>query len=190
MAAPEAGWTEAAIPGVLTRALTAISDSRGAFMETWRDSWTAPLDATFRQANLSRSESGVLRGMHFHERQCDLWIVLEGRAAVALTDLRPAIGQGATDVSSRQLEMQAGSALFIPEGVAHGFLALERLALLYLVTNEYDGSDEHGFAWNDAAAGIDWPIDAPIVSDRDRSNPPLADAIAGARQRGRFSLAR
>jgi dTDP-4-dehydrorhamnose 3,5-epimerase len=128
--------------------------------------------------------------MHFHERQSDLWIVLEGRSAVALTDLRPAIRDPSATTSSDNLEMEAGSALFIPEGVAHGFLALDRLALLYLVTNEYDGSDEHGFAWNDAAAGIDWPIDAPIVSDRDRSNPPLADAIADARQRGGFSLAR
>jgi dTDP-4-dehydrorhamnose 3,5-epimerase len=187
---PESGWTPSSIPGVLTRNLTAIADARGAFMEIWRASWSTPLAATFRQANLSRSEPNVLRGMHFHERQSDLWIVLEGRSSVALADLRPAIRDPRTPTSSEHLEMKAGSALFIPEGVAHGFLALDRLELLYLVTNEYDGSDEHGFAWDDPSAGITWPIEAPIVSDRDRSNPPLATAVASARQRGTFVPAR
>jgi dTDP-4-dehydrorhamnose 3,5-epimerase len=168
---------------VLTRRLNAITDTRGAFMETWRDSWTASLGANFRQANLSRSALGVLRGMHFHERQADLWIVLEGRAAVALTDLRPALAEPSAPTRSEPIEMPSGSALFIPEGVAHGFLALEPLALLYLVTNEYDGSDEHGFAWNDPAAGLVWPMETPIVSDRDASNPSLGSALEAARQR-------
>ena len=68
----------------------------------------------------------------------------------------------------------------IPTGVAHGFLALEPLEMLYLVTNAYDGSDELGFAWDDPIAGVGWPaVDStadgrPIVSDRDRT-----DADAG-----------
>jgi dTDP-4-dehydrorhamnose 3,5-epimerase len=67
----------------------------------------------------------------------------------------------------------------IPAGVAHGFLALEPLELVYLVTNEYDGSDELGFAWDDPLAAVPWPATPgttagrPIVSERDRSNPSL-----------------
>lgn len=89
-----------------------------------------------------------------------------------------------------QIEMPAGSSLLISKGVAHGFLALEPLALLYFVTEEYDGTDEHGFAWNDPHANLEWPIDDPIVSDRDRSNPSLMDAVAAARQRGVLTVDR
>jgi len=75
----------------------------------------------------------------------------------------------------------------IPAGVAHGFLALEPLELVYLVTNEFDGTDELGFAWDDPLAAVPWPAVAgtsdgrPILSDRDRSNPPLAELVARLR---------
>ena len=72
----------------------------------------------------------------------------------------------------------------IPSGVAHGFLALEPLQLLYLVTNAYDGSDEFGFAWDDAAAAVPWPTipdGRPTLSERDRSNPTLADLVVRLR---------
>jgi len=128
--------------------------------------------------------------MHFHERQADLWIVVEGRAAVGLADLRPLL-RGQSDVPlTAQLQMPAGSSLLIPIGVAHGFLALEPLALIYLVTEEYDGTDEHGFAWNDRLANLQWPVQDPILSDRDRSNPSLLAAVASARQRGVLTLER
>ena len=109
--------------------------------------------ATFVQANLSTSAAGVLRGLHLHRRQDDLWIVAEGRAFVALVDVRPALAgtgpAGRRDPRARR--PTTGST--IPTGVAHGFLALEPLQLVYLVTNEYDGSDELGFAWDDPAVG-------------------------------------
>ncbi len=87
MAVPKQ-WQSTLIESVLTRSVTFSSDGRGAFGELWRNSWTAGLDLRFTQANLSISRSGVLRGLHFHERQTDLWVVLEGRAFVALVDLR------------------------------------------------------------------------------------------------------
>jgi dTDP-4-dehydrorhamnose 3,5-epimerase len=178
------------IRGVVKTSLAPIADQRGSFMELWRVTSTDGVGATFRQANLSRSEARVLRGMHFHERQADLWIVLEGRASVGLVDLRLMIrGESAAPLTD-QFEMVAGSSVLIPRGVAHGFLALERLALLYLVTQEYDGTDEHGFAWDDTAAGLSWPIADPIVSNRDRSNPTLADAVEAAAQRGVLTLDR
>jgi dTDP-4-dehydrorhamnose 3,5-epimerase len=73
--------------------------------------------------------------------------------------------------------------------VAHGFLAIEALQLLYLVTNEYDGSDELGFAWDDPAVGVPWPKvegtadGRPILSDRDRSNPTLVGLVESLRGR-------
>ena len=177
-------WQPTRLDGVLRRDLEPIADVRGSFMELWRESLTADLGATFRQANLSRSAAGVLRGMHFHERQADLWIVVEGRAAVAAVDLRSMVGGTSKAPAVEEFEMRVGSALFLPKGVAHGFLALEPLALLYLVTEEYDGSDEHGFAWDDPTAALTWPLSDPILSGRDAANPSLAEAVAAARQRG------
>ena len=84
-------------------------------------------------------------------------------------------------------ELGADESVTIPVGVAHGFLAVEPLELLYLVTNEFDGSDELGFAWDDPAVGVPWPHVAgtadgrPILSGRDRSNPPLAELVARLR---------
>jgi dTDP-4-dehydrorhamnose 3,5-epimerase-like enzyme len=75
----------------------------------------------------------------------------------------------------------------IPAGVAHGFLALEAVELVYLVTTEYDGTDERGFAWDDPLAAVPWPLPVPtpdgrpILSDRDRSNPSLAELVARLR---------
>ena len=143
---------------------------------------TRPLtDEPMVQANLSRSRAGALRGMHFHLRQSDLWLLVDGRAVAAVTDVRRALRGGAP--TSEIIELNVGDALFIPALVAHGFLALTDMALVYLVSNEYDGTDEHGFAWDDPAAAIGWPRTPSIVSDRDRANPTLAGLISTLRQR-------
>ena len=64
--------------------------------------------------------------------------------------------------------------MFIPPGVAHGYLALTDLDVIYWVTGEYDPGDEHGVAWNDPTLAIPWQIDAePVVSERDAKNPGL-----------------
>jgi dTDP-4-dehydrorhamnose 3,5-epimerase len=169
-------WSDTAIRGVLRRSLASVADQRGSFTELWRASATDGLSPSpFVQANLSRSAPGVLRGMHFHRRQTDLWILIEGRAFVALADLRE--GPRTTRPLIATFEMEAGDAVLIPELVAHGFHALETIALVYLVSNEYDGSDELGFAWDDPDAGIRWPGDHPTVSERDSANPPLHQAI-------------
>jgi dTDP-4-dehydrorhamnose 3,5-epimerase len=140
----------------------------------------------FVQANLSTSAAGVLRGLHLHLRQLDYWFVADGRAFVALVDVRPALaGSGPPVVETR--ELPADDWVRIPTGVAHGFLALEPLSLVYLVTNEYDGSDEQGFAWDDPQAAVPWPAlpetpdGRPVLSDRDRANPSLAELVARLR---------
>jgi len=194
-----------ALPGVRYGAVARYADDRGAFRELWRasqfgaiapaDAHTAPSDAdaapeaapAFVQANLSSSAPGVLRGLHFHRRQLDYWVVASGRAFVALVDLRPMLYDGAPAPSVETRELVADEWVVIPSGVAHGFLAMGPLELLYLVTNEYDGSDELGFAWDDPAAAVPWPAvlesadGRPILSDRDQSNPSLADLLGRLR---------
>jgi dTDP-4-dehydrorhamnose 3,5-epimerase len=183
------------LPGVVYGRRSILADSRGSFMEVWRassfgdltEAMTGLPGSRFAQANLSTSAQGVLRGLHYHRRQLDYWTVVTGRALVALVDVRPVIA----DIDARAIvetrELSAGESVTIPTGVAHGFLALEPLQLLYLVTNEYDGSDELGFAWDDPAVAVPWPAVAgtadgrPIMSDRDRTNPTLADLVRNLR---------
>jgi dTDP-4-dehydrorhamnose 3,5-epimerase len=174
--APE-GWSATSLEGVWTRHNAALDDERGSFTELWRASLTRPLAAgAMVQANLSRSRAGVLRGMHFHLRQADLWLMIEGECFAAVTDLRPALAGGSA--KSELVPMRVGDALFIPPRVAHGFLAETDMTLMYLVSGEYDGTDEYGFAWDDTAAGISWPKEPSIISARDRYNPSLQEVIA------------
>jgi dTDP-4-dehydrorhamnose 3,5-epimerase len=172
-----------AIPGVRLGAVQRHHDSRGSFRELWR---AEPGRASFVQANLSTSEAGVLRGLHLHRRQLDYWVVAAGRVFVALVDIRGLLEGSAAEPTVETRVLDADDWVVIPEGVAHGFLALEPVDLLYLVTNFYDGSDELGFAWDDPAVGVPWPEVGspdrrPIVSDRDASNPPLTELIARLR---------
>ncbi len=183
--------TPSRLPDVRFGRLVRHADERGSFRELWRASSFGSLaerltglpGARFVQANLSASAPGVLRGLHYHRRQLDYWVVVSGRALVALVDVRPpTAGSGPAVVETRQLA--ADEWVVIPTGVAHGFLALEPLLLLYLVTNEYDGTDELGFAWDDPAVAVPWPRLAatpdgrPILSERDRHNPTLAELVA------------
>jgi len=169
-------WIATRIDGVLRRPVTFHPDQRGSFGELWRAAWSDPLGDPMCQANLSRSDARVLRGLHVHRRQADLWIVAEGRAFIGLVDTRPAVrGEGPPIVDS--IDAGPGEAVYLPAGVAHGFYAREPLTLVYLVTNEYDGSDELGFAWDDSAVGVPWPDPAPIVSERDAAAPPLAELM-------------
>ena len=188
-----------AIPGVRYGTVQRFADERGSFREIWRESAVDPIatgDAgampgsrpRFVQANLSTSSAGVLRGLHLHRRQLDRWIVATGQAFVALVDVRPMLAGGQRPaVETRDLREDGW--VEIPAGVAHGFLALEPLDLVYLVTTEYDGSDEHGFAWDDPLAAVPWPDVSgapdgrPILSERDRTNPSLETLVARLRAR-------
>ena len=165
----------AIIDGVKIVGLEIRADARGSFVEYFRQSWL-PTDHAALQGNVSHSLSGVLRGMHFHRRQWDYWFVVSGMAFVALVDLR---GGSPTERSIMTLRLTEGDprGLFIPPGVAHGFFAESDLVLVYLNDRYFDGSDEFGFAWNDPGLGFDWPSGEPILSDRDRANPSLAEAL-------------
>jgi dTDP-4-dehydrorhamnose 3,5-epimerase len=189
--------TASALPGVRYGTVVRHADERGAFREIWREDAGHPIDVgeagapagtepRFVQANLSSSSTGVLRGLHLHRRQLDRWVVASGRAFVALVDVRPILDGGPRPgVETR--ELAADDWVEIPVGVAHGFLALEPLELVYFVTTVYDGSDELGFAWDDPLAAVPWPVLAstgdgrPIMSERDRSNPSLEDLVVRLR---------
>jgi dTDP-4-dehydrorhamnose 3,5-epimerase len=184
--------------GVRFGRVTRHADARGSFRELWRAGDLGAIDpllaglprgseVRFVQANLSASAAGVLRGLHYHRRQLDYWIVASGRAFVALVDVRPVLEGSGSRALVETREMGPDEWVVIPAGVAHGFLALEPLELIYLVTAEYDGTDELGFAWDDPAVAVPWPAVAatadgrPIVSDRDQSNPSLAELVARLR---------
>jgi len=161
--------TVSAIEGVRILTLDVYGDLRGRFCEIFRSS---AMPETFVQCNHSRSATGVLRGLHYHRHQADLWYVPGGRAQVGLADLRRRGGTPATE--SLILDAGEPTTVYIPPGVAHGYLALTDLDVIYWVTSEYDPSDEHGVAWNDPTLAIPWRIDAePILSERDAKNPNL-----------------
>jgi dTDP-4-dehydrorhamnose 3,5-epimerase len=179
----EEGWQATAIEGVLRRTLARHEDARGMLREAWRASWTQALGiGPISQANHTISRAGSLRGLHFHLRQTDVWVLLDGRAHVGLLDIRGVLAGPSDVLPTINLVLQSGDCLVIPVGVAHGMWALSDVSLLYLVSSEYDGSDENGFAWNDRMANVRWPEGTPTLSGRDATAPPLADALVAARR--------
>ena len=162
------------IAGVERRTIEPHADARGSLRELWRAS-IQPFRP--RQLIISSSEAGTLRGMHVHFRQSDLLHVVSGRVFMALLDLRqdPAIKD--------ELWLDGGETLLIPPGVAHGYATPDAATVLYLLDRESDGSDEFGFSWADPQAAIDWPVRAPILSERDGKAGSLRSAIALARTR-------
>jgi dTDP-4-dehydrorhamnose 3,5-epimerase len=161
------------IAGVYLVAFPRFGDPRGYFFESYRRAWI-PGAREMVQGNCSFSKAGVLRGLHYHLRQADLWALPHGRARAALYDLR---ASSPTRGTSEVLEMGGADpvGIYIPRGVAHGFYALEDSFMTYLVDEYYDGSDELGVRWDDPALGIDWGAQSPIVSERDQKNPRLAE---------------
>ena len=176
MAGPE--FVDVGIEGVRLIPLTAHPDDRGFVAEMFRRSWLPGKDEML-QANLSRSHPNVLRGLHFHRRQADYWTVMSGTALVGLYDLRTG---SPTEGKKAEVELAADAlrCLYIPRGVAHGFYTPVGILLQYLVDQYYTGEDEYGVAWDDPDLGIAWRSTDPILSDRDRSNPPLADVLREA----------
>lgn len=156
------------IPGASLCIPQVHSDERGSFAEIFREN---VLGAEFVQANHSRSLAGVVRGLHYHRKQADAWYLISGNAQAILADLRTR--RSTPRVVSVELTADDPQVLYIPPGVAHGFLAVTDLDLIYWVTHYYDSSDEYGLAWDDPTIAAPWQITNPSLSDRDRSNPKL-----------------
>jgi dTDP-4-dehydrorhamnose 3,5-epimerase len=164
--------------GVEIHELEPHADSRGVFVELFRDSWS--LDVAPVQWNAVQSRANVLRGVHAHWRHADYLTIVSGRATIGLYDVREGSqteGLGATV----ELTAEAPGALTIPPGVAHGFYFHEPSIHVYAVSHDWDPTDELGCRWDDPELALAWPCTAPDISDRDRALGPLSELRAAWR---------
>lgn len=173
---------ETDLPGVLILEPRVFGDERGFFQETWNADTFASLglDLRFVQDNHSRSQRGVLRGLHYQdpEPQGKLVRVTAGAVFDVAVDMRrssPHFGRW----TGVELSAVNKRILWVPEGFAHGFLCLEDdTDFLYKCTAFYRPAQEHALLWNDPAIGIEWPLGdiEPQLSAKDAVAKPLADA--------------
>ena len=169
------------LPGVLVIEPDVYQDPRGFFLETYhaakyRDGGIA---APFVQDNHSRSIRGTLRGLHLQpgRPQGKLIRVVEGEIYDVAVDVRrrsPTFGRWVAVTLSAENFKQC----YVPPGFAHGFCVLSQDAQVeYKCTDLYEPASEIGVAWNDPTLSIPWPIAQPLLSDRDRRNPTLAELM-------------
>jgi dTDP-4-dehydrorhamnose 3,5-epimerase len=138
-------------------------DDRGWFSELAR---VSGLPKPFRQANLSWSRKGVIRGLHFHERgQDDLFVCLQGMVRVVVLDRETG------ETFSEDIGDANPVAIYVPGTRAHGYEALTDCLFCYLVTEEYDRAnpDENGVPWDDPRVVDLWSTRSPLLSERDRA---------------------
>jgi dTDP-4-dehydrorhamnose 3,5-epimerase len=171
--------TELEIPGVLLVEPSVFKDQRGFFVETFhRHRYSAAgITDTFLQDNLSRSQRGVLRGLHLQNPVAQAKLVSAPLGAVfdVAVDVRlgsPTFGKWV----GRELSADNQHQLYVPVGCAHGFCVLSDVALFsYKCTDVYSPNDQFGVAFDDPDIGIEWPIEDVILSDKDRVLPRLKD---------------
>jgi len=169
--------TDTELPGVLLIEPKVYGDSRGFFMETWQTEHysNAGIVGPFVQDNLSFSQNGVLRGLHFQNpgAQGKLVYVLAGEVFDVAVDIRvgsPTFGKWVGYNLSADNKRQ----LWVPEGFAHGFCVTSETALFaYKCTNFYSPGNEHSLRWNDPELNIDWPCESPSLSEKDLSSKLL-----------------
>lgn len=170
---------ETAIPDVKLIEPKVFGDDRGFFMETWQSERYASLGISgpFTQDNLSFSQKGVLRGLHFQNPnpQGKLVYVLQGEVFDVAVDIRvgsPTYGKWVGYILSADNKRQ----LWVPEGFAHGFCVTSETALFaYKCTDYYNPYGEMSICWDDPDIGIDWPITDVSLSEKDSSAFLLRD---------------
>ena len=180
--------TDTEVSGVRLIEPVRHADDRGFFMETWQRARyrDAGLPAKFVQDNLSFSKAGVLRGLHYQHPQAQgkLVSVLEGTVFDVAVDLRPASSTFKAWTGHR-LSGENGRQLYVPEGCAHGFLALTDAFVHYKCTAYYAPEHDHVLAWDDPAFDIGWPLEEvegrPLLSDKDAAAARFADVPAQER---------
>lgn len=173
---------ETNLSGVVVIEPKVFGDKRGFFMETYnadryRD---AGIPGNFVQDNLSKSSRGILRGLHFQNLhgQGKLVSVVDGSVFDVAVDIRtgsPTFGEWfgteITDLNKKQV--------WIPPGFAHGFCVTSETAIFsYKCTEFYTPDCEHSLLWNDPKLGIDWPIDSPLLSVKDKAGVCLKNIDA------------
>jgi len=171
---------ETKLPGVLIVEPDVHGDSRGFFMETYsyRRYAEARITDIFVQDNHSRSARGVLRGLHYQAApgQAKLVHVAQGSVFDVAVDIRcgsPTFGQWVGVDLSEENHRQ----FYVPVGFAHGFCVTSDVAdFVYKCSQYYDPAAERGIAWDDPDLAISWPTNEPILSERDKRHPRLAQA--------------
>jgi dTDP-4-dehydrorhamnose 3,5-epimerase len=169
------------LPGVKWICPPIFCDDRGFFRETFRQPlyYRAGITCDFVQDNHSFSKQGTIRGMHFQRfpGQAKLVTVMEGKIFDVFVDIRPNSPTfGKWD--GVYLDASSGEQIFIPVGYAHGFCVVsEHAHVCYKVSNVYDPREECNFRFDDPFVGICWPIEKPVLSERDRKSPFLKEAI-------------
>lgn len=162
---------------------TVFGDERGFFLETFqakRYQEMAGIDLPFIQDNHSRSSKGVLRGLHFQKTrpQGKLVRVVRGEVFDVAVDIRkgsPTFGLWSGVILSEENKRQ----FWVPPGLAHGFVVLSALAdFEYKCTDYYDPSDEGCLRWNDPTVNIHWPIETPLLSEKDKAGQTLSELLA------------
>jgi dTDP-4-dehydrorhamnose 3,5-epimerase len=169
------------LPGCLIIEPRVFGDERGFFYESWNRPRFVEhgLDMQFVQSNVSVSERGVLRGLHYQwpNPQGKLVSVVEGEVYDVAVDIRvgsPTFGHWAAAILSAENKRH----FWVPEGFAHGFAVLsENATFFYQCTALYDRATDAGIRWNDGRIAVDWPIAQPVLSDKDQKTPFL-DEIA------------
>jgi dTDP-4-dehydrorhamnose 3,5-epimerase len=172
--------TELSTRGALLFQPRVYEDERGCFLETFNQEIVDRIGgATFVQDNESHSKRGVLRGLHYQvtKPQGKLVRVVAGEILDVIVDLRkssPTFGKHCSTVLSGHNR----HILWVPEGFAHGFLTLSESAVfVYKCTDRYTPQHERTLIWNDAALGIEWPLDvSPVLSAKDALGLLLRDS--------------
>lgn len=170
------------IEGVLLIKPQVFGDERGYFVETWQKERyeAAGINLSFVQDNHSKSTKGILRGLHFQKQhpQGKLVMVSLGEVFDVAVDIRkgsPTFGKGFGAILNQENQNQ----LWIPPGMAHGFVVLSDVAHFhYKCTDFYHPGDEGSIRWNDPTIGIDWPYkEEPVLSAKDQIAPFFKDAL-------------
>jgi dTDP-4-dehydrorhamnose 3,5-epimerase len=156
-----------------------FQDERGSFYESWRqDEYkNIGINEAFVQDNVSMSRKDVLRGLHFQKNQGRLVTVTHGKIFDVAVDMR-AHSRTFKKYYSIVLEGSSPQQFYIPPGFAHGFCVLSDFAIInYKSTTLYNPAEEGGIIWNDPQLCINWPINSPIMSDKDRKHDELLQAL-------------
>lgn len=172
---------ETSLPGVCLIEPSVFEDERGFFFESYHEIKFAEIGIRdrFVQDNHAKSVNRTLRGLHyqFKHPQAKLCRVIQGEVLDVVVDVRlgsPAFGRWESVMLSAGNKRQ----IYVPPGFAHGYLVLSESAeFLYKCSDFYRPEYERGVLWNDPVIGIDWGVETPILSDKDRRNP-LLSAIA------------
>jgi len=162
---------ETSIEGLVEIFPRVFKDDRGLFFESYNEGSFEKmgLPTNFVQDNQSFSIKGVVRGLHFQKApfaQGKLVRVISGRVLDVAVDIRPespTVGK----YELFELRSDINNMAYVPEGFAHGFVALEDSVFSYKCTNIYNKESESGILWNDPELGIDWGVENPIVSEKD-----------------------